>query len=108
MCGNLCEGPKWGCPVHLHTLHIPKATTASALFGAKTIGFFEIFDVSARTGGEEGWANADIFGQVGQFFEICADVFYGRLYVPCLLRRKVINGPLAMKRGALGAKIQTI
>jgi len=39
----------------------------SALFGAKIIGFFEIYGVSARTGGEG-----------VNFSRFCADVFYGR------------------------------
>jgi len=46
----------------------------SALFGAKNFGFFEIY-VSARTRGVEPVRTR---GR-GQFFAICADVFYDGL-----------------------------
>jgi len=39
----------------------------SALFGAKILWFFEIYDVSARTRGEG-----------INFLRFCADIFYGR------------------------------
>jgi len=51
----------------------------SALFGAKTFEFFEIYGVSART--RDGLLSVDIFRtrkKGGQFFTLCADVFYGR------------------------------
>jgi len=47
--------------------------TSSALFGAKKIGFFEIYMVSAH--GQGGWTSAD---NGIDFSRFCADVFYGR------------------------------
>jgi len=49
----------------------------SAIFGAKTSRFFEIYGVSARTR-EGGWASVDKGGG-DHFSQICADVLYGRL-----------------------------
>jgi len=52
----------------------------SALFRAKTFGFFEIFDVSVRTRGK-GVEPVRTFCQQGggvNFSRFCADDFYGR------------------------------
>jgi len=46
----------------------------SALFGAKTIGFFEIYVVSARTGGVEPVRTTEGV----HFSRFCADVLYGQ------------------------------
>jgi len=51
----------------------------SALFCAKNFRFFEIYGLSHRQGGlSQGGHFSDKGEEVGQFFAICADVFYGR------------------------------
>jgi len=53
---------------------------ASALLGVKNFGFFDIYDVSAQTRGEE------VLSQCGQgervsFSRFCAGVFFGRPFI---------------------------
>jgi len=62
----------------------------SALFGAKNIGFFKIYGVSARTRGG-GFNQCGHFADKGggQFFEIFADVFYGRPLIIIIFSNKI-------------------
>jgi len=50
----------------------------SALFSAKKCKFFEIYDVSARTGGVIQCGYFLDKGEEVNFSLFCADVFYGR------------------------------
>jgi len=56
----------------------------SALFGAKNIGFFEIYGVSCPNG-QGGLASTNILRTKGEgvnFLRFCADVLYGRPLTP--------------------------
>jgi len=61
----------------------------SALFGAKTFGFFEIYDVCARTSGEMGLSQCGHFADKGgrdQFFAFFLRTSFmdGPAALPCL------------------------
>jgi len=58
----------------------------SAIFGAKNVGFFEIYGVSARKREKKSKISADILWTRGgvNFSRFCADVLYGRPLISVL------------------------
>jgi len=81
----------------------------SALFGAKNLGFFKIYGVSARGSGVEP-VRTKGEGKVN-FSRFCADVFYGRPLRKSILRnslKQVIFGKNCQLSCLLCKKITSI